>query len=140
MHSDGVRDITQVTEWLDPGVVCCIHQKQALNTDSPTFKKLSQLLVCHHSSQKQLCHCVFSCLSSFSPHYQRNPSFPLLILTTLVSKSLPCRRKLSQFVSHHLLRHIHLVVRFAIVDGESQTHEVGQDRGGAFLGTDWGYT
>lgn len=50
-----------------------------------------------------------------------------LILSFPVSPRPPCRRKLSQLVSHHLLADSHRKVVFAVVDHELDADEVGKD-------------
>lgn len=52
-----------------------------------------------------------------------------LILSFPVSPRSPCRRKLSQLVSNHLLTDGHWKVIFAIVDHELDANEVGEDGG-----------
>lgn len=47
------------------------------------------------------------------------------------------RRIFTQFPPYHLLSDEDILVVLAVVDGELQAHEVGQDGGGAFLGADW---
>ena len=47
------------------------------------------------------------------------------------------RSKLSQFVSHHILRNRHIVVHLSIVHLELQTNEIWKDGGGAGLCADW---
>ena len=46
------------------------------------------------------------------------------------------RRKLPQFMPHHILRDGHIMIDLAIVHLEFQPHEIGQDGRGACLGFD----
>ena len=59
-----------------------------------------------------------------------------LVLRLLIRERLPCRRKLAELVSHHILRYPDAVVDLAIVHLECESNEVWENGGTSGLGFD----
>lgn len=79
----------------------------------------------------------FSSSQNTTPqHFFFASSLPLLVLGLLIRKAFPCRHKLAQLPTDHLLSHEDLLVELAIVDAELVADQLRRDGGGALLCAD----